>query len=261
MAGAPMALLDVRGLGVRFGGLVAVNDVTFSLEEGEILGLIGPNGAGKTTCFNLVSGFLRPSGGRVRFGGDDVTGLPPYRLARRGLVRTFQKQSLFGGLSVLDNVMLGQQAFLVPRVTSALFRRRAQRAETAAVRRRALEVLSLMGMTEARDARASDLPYGDQRRLAIAIALAARPRLLMLDEPAAGMNPSESARLRAMIAGIRQTGVTVLLVEHDMDVVMSLCDRLVVLDSGRKIAEGRPEEIRRDPEVIRVYLGEAPPGA
>ena len=251
-----MPLLEVRGLTVSFGGLVAVNQVSFALEEGEILGLIGPNGAGKTTCFNLISGFLETTAGEVLFRGENVTGAPAHAVARRGLIRTFQKQSLFPALTALDNVMIGQQALLRPSAWRAVFNPAAARAEVEAVRCRAGETLMFIGLGAVSDARASELPYGDQRRLAIGIALAARPRLLMLDEPAAGMNPRESGRLRELIARIRETGVTVLLVEHDMSVVMNLADRVVVLDSGRKIAEGKPREIRQDPEVIRVYLGE-----
>jgi len=251
-----MPLLETQGLTVRFGGLVAVNDVSFAVEAGEILGLIGPNGAGKTTCFNLISGFLRATGGRVVLRSEDLVGYPPQAIARLGVVRTFQKQSLFFGLTVLENVMIGQQAQLRPRVWPALLATRAQCAEREAVRARALEILEFLGLAAARDARASELAYGDQRRLAIGIALAAAPQLLMLDEPAAGMNPSESAALRQLIARIRDVGTTVLLVEHDMSVVMNLCDRVVVLDAGRKIAEGKPREIRQNPDVIRVYLGE-----
>ncbi len=256
-AGAAMPLLEARELTMRFGGVVAVNGVSFALEAGEIVGLIGPNGAGKTTCFNLLSGFLPPTAGRVLFDGDDVTRWAPHHIARRGFVRTFQKQSLFGGLRVVENVMIGQQAVLRPSVARALLRRGSQDAETAAVRRRALEILEFLGMGERAEARAGDLAYGDQRRLAVGIALAARPTLLALDEPAAGLNPSESDALRRLIARVRDDGVSVLLVEHDMAVVMNLCDRVVVLDSGRKIADGKPEAIRADPEVIRVYLGEA----
>lgn len=250
-----MPLLEARRLTVTFDGFVAVNGVSFTLEEGEILGLIGPNGAGKTTCFNLISGFLRATAGEVVFRGENVVGRPAHAIARRGLVRTFQKQSLFPGLTALENVMIGQQALLRPSAWRAVFNPGAERAEVETVRRRAGEALTFLGLGALREARAGELAYGDQRRLAIGIALAAQPRLLMLDEPAAGMNPRESGQLRELIGRIRETGVTVLLVEHDMSVVMNLADRVVVLDSGRKIAEGKPREIRQDPEVIRVYLG------
>ncbi len=256
-----MPLLEVRDLTVHFGGLAAVNDVSFGLEAGEVLGLIGPNGAGKTTCFHLITGLLRPDGGRVAFEERDITALPPHVIARRGLVRTFQKTSLFPRLTVLENVMIGQQARLRPRVWPALLRTAAQRREMAEVRARAEEVLAFLGMPALRGVEARSLPYGDQRRLAIAIALAGRPALLLLDEPAAGMTPTESRRLMDLIGQIRAGGTTVLLVDHDMKVVMGICDRIVVLDYGRKIAEGKPHEIRRDPEVIRVYLGEAAPRA
>jgi branched-chain amino acid transport system ATP-binding protein len=251
-----MPLLDVHGLTVRFGGLVAVNEVTFEVHEREVLGMIGPNGAGKTTCFNLISGFLPPDGGDVRFGGESITGLAPNVLARRGLVRTFQKQSLFPRLTVADNVVCGEQAVRRARVWAAVLGTRAERRTLTAMRARAMEILEFLDMTALHETRAGDLAYGDQRKLAIGIALAARPKLLMLDEPAAGINRSESEQLRDVIRRIRDTGVTVVLVEHDMHLVMNVCDRLVVLDSGRKIAEGKPDDIRVDPEVIRVYLGE-----
>jgi branched-chain amino acid transport system ATP-binding protein len=251
-------LLEVEALTVRFGGLTAVHAVSFSVEAGEIVGLIGPNGAGKTTCFGLITGFLPPSSGRVRFRGRTLTGLAPYQIAREGVVRTFQKTSLFPRLTVHENVMIGQQARLTPRVWAALARTAAQRREVAAIRERAREVLELVAMSSVRDVEARALSYGEQRHLAIAIALASRPTLLLLDEPAAGLTPAESRRLMDLIAQIRGSGITVLLVEHDMKVVMGICDRIVVLDHGQKIAEGAPHEIRRDPEVIRVYLGDAP---
>ena len=252
-----MPLLEIEDLTVRFGGLTAVNSVSFAVETGTIVGLIGPNGAGKTTCFNLITGFLPPTGGYVRFAGRPLTGLPPHRIARAGVARTFQKTSLFPRLSVHENVMIGQQARLTPRVWPALARSAAQRRELALVRQRADDVLALVMMSAVRDVEARALSYGEQRHLAIAIALASRPELLLLDEPAAGLTPAESRRLMDLIGQIRGEGITVLLVEHDMKVVMGICERIIVLDHGQKIAEGAPREIREDPEVIRVYLGDA----
>jgi branched-chain amino acid transport system ATP-binding protein len=252
-----VSLLEVEEITMRFGGLTAVNAVSFAVDEGKIVGLIGPNGAGKTTCFSLITGFMRPAHGRVRFRGHTVTGLAPHLIARAGLVRTFQKTALFPGLTVHENVMIGQQARLRPRVWPALWRTAAQQRELAAVRERAHEVLELLRLSDVRDVEAGMLSYGEQRHLAIAIALASRPLLLMLDEPAAGLTPAESQRLMELIQQVRRSDVTVLLVEHDMKVVMGICDHLVVLDHGQKIAEGAPREIRQHPDVIRVYLGDA----
>jgi branched-chain amino acid transport system ATP-binding protein len=254
-------LLEVEDLSVRFGGLAAVDGVSFSVHEGQVLGLIGPNGAGKTTCFNLITGFLRPTRGRVRFRGESVSGLAPHLIARRGLVRTFQKTSLFPRLTVRENVMIGQQVRLRPRVWPALWRTRAQRAQMEAVRARADEILGFLDMAALAEAEARALSYGEQRHLAIAIALAGQPALLMLDEPAAGLTPAESRRLIGLMARVRDDGGTVVLVEHDMQVVMEICERIVVLDHGQKIAEGMPREIRHHPDVIRVYLGAETPRA
>jgi branched-chain amino acid transport system ATP-binding protein len=252
-----MPLLELRRLTVRFGGLTAVNDVSFSVDAGEIVGLIGPNGAGKTTCFGLITGFLPPSSGEVRLQDHVITGLPPHVIARRGLSRTFQKTSLFPRLTVHENVMIGEQARLSPRVWPALLRTAAHRRQMIEVRDRADDVLAFLQMSALRDMQARALSYGEQRHLAVAIALAGQPTLLMLDEPAAGLTPAEAQRLTGTIDKIRARGVTVLLVEHDMKVVMGISDRIVVLDHGQKIAEGEPREIRRNPDVIRVYLGES----
>ncbi len=249
------ALLRVEKLTCAFGGLVAANAVDFEVGDGEIVGLIGPNGAGKTTVFNMIGGTQLPTSGRVEFRGHDCTGLPPHRMAQLGVTRTFQITSLFPTLSAIENVAIGTHRLNRSTFLGALLRGKLYRTEEIAVRRKASEIMGFLGMSGQEGVLAQNLPYGDQRKLELAIALAAEPRLLMLDEPAAGMNPDESRRLTEMIGRIRDRGVAVLLVEHHMKVVMGVCDRIIVLNHGTKIAEGPPAAVANDPTVIRVYLG------
>jgi branched-chain amino acid transport system ATP-binding protein len=248
-------LLEARGLTRAFGGLVAVNDVSLDVRPGEILGLIGPNGAGKTTVFNMLAGSLPPSAGEIRFDGVDVTRKPAHERARLGITRTFQITSVFPTLSTAQNVRAATYRTGRTGWWQALWHKADWRREEAAIDARAREVLAFCDLAEQKDIRADALSYGEQRRLEVAIALAAEPRLLLLDEPAAGLNPEEGQRLVAIIRRVRERGVTVVLVEHHMRVVMGVCDRIVVLDHGATIAEGRPQEVANHPDVIRVYLG------
>jgi len=250
------ALLSVDGLSIRFGGLVAVDSATFEVREGEVLSLIGPNGAGKTTAFNAITGFLAPSAGEIRFRGTRLNGLRPNQVAALGLVRTFQKTSVFGGRSVLENILIGLHLRSQQRPLAIMLGLPSVAREERALEMEARRILDFVDLGARALELGSALPYGEQRLLEIAVALAARPQLLLLDEPVSGMNPVETASFMAKLAEIRALGITVLLVEHDMKMVMGVSDRIVCLNQGRIIANGTPSEIQRHPEVIRAYLGE-----
>lgn len=249
-------ILDVNHATMRFGGLVAVNDLTMHIDEQEIVALIGPNGAGKTTAFNMITGVYTPTSGSVALTGRSITGLRPDRIAHAGIARTFQNIRLFKALTVLDNVVIAQHLRLTAGWIGAVLRLPRYRHENEQMYKRAEELLKYMGLWELKDEIASSLPYGAQRKLEIARALATQPTLLLLDEPAAGMNPSESEELTQLIRGIRDRfHLTVLLIEHHMDVVMDISDRIYVLNYGSLIAEGTPEEIQSNEAVIHAYLG------
>ncbi len=251
-----MALLEVKGISKRFGGLQAVNDVSFSIREGTIKALIGPNGAGKTTLFNLVSGFVRPDSGNVIFDGKQIQDLRPYQIAGRGLARTFQHIKLFAKMTALENVMIGRHSHSKAEFISGILNLPRTRKEESHIRETSLEIMEFLGIAGLAGLEATSLSYGQQRAVELARALACEPKLLLLDEPAAGLNMKETAETARLIARVKDTGVTVLLVEHDMSLVMNISDEIIVLSYGQKIADDAPLAIQKNAEVINIYLGE-----
>jgi branched-chain amino acid transport system ATP-binding protein len=250
------ALLELEKVTIKFGGLTAVSELDMTIGERELIGLIGPNGAGKTTAFNLITGVYRPTAGRITFAGKSTSGAKPHELSLAGISRTFQNIRLFAQMTVFDNVRTAMQGNRAQRIRDALIRGRHFREVEGRVEHEAMELLKIFGLDQFRDTNGKSLPYGDQRRLEIVRALATKPKLLLLDEPAAGMNPTEKQELMELIRFVKDKfQISVLLVEHDMKVVMGICERINVLDYGKKIAEGAPEEIRANPKVIAAYLG------
>ena len=255
-AALPQAALSVEHVAVHFGGLVAIADMNFTVRPGEVVGLIGPNGAGKTTAFNVITGFLRPTRGEVRYNGVSLNGLKPHEVTSLGLVRTFQRTSVFQNNTVFENVLIGLHRRGRATLLDTLLALPRERTSEAELEDEAWRILDLVGLEPWAFELAGGLPYGDQRLVGVALALAAQPSMLLLDEPVSGMNASETANVMKLLSKIRGEGVTILLVEHDMPMVMGVSDRLIVLNYGRIIAEGSPAEIQRNPEVIAAYLGQ-----
>lgn len=248
-------VLELKNITKNFGGISALTDVSFQINEGEIFGLIGPNGAGKTTLFNVITNMFPPTSGEIRFLGEKISGLKPHKITDKGICRTFQNIRLFSQMSVLENVLVGGHCRSKSGVINSVLRTKSQRKEETNSLETALELLELVGLSKFQDSIAENLAYGQQRRLEIARALASNPKLLLLDEPAAGMNETETDSLFELIKKVQKRGVTVLLIEHDMPFVMKLCDRITVLNFGKKLAEGTPTEIQNNQEVIEAYLG------
>jgi branched-chain amino acid transport system ATP-binding protein len=248
-------VLQINKVSKNFGGLAALTDVSFSINKGEIFGLIGPNGAGKTTMFNIITAMFPPSSGEIVLSDQKITDLKPHQITKKGICRTFQNIRLFPQMTAIENVMIGEHCRTQAGVWSSVFRIKAQRQEEEAIRHKAEELLNIVGLSNNAETISENLSYGQQRRLEIARAMASDPALLLLDEPAAGMNESETEDLFSLIKKIQELGITVLLIEHDMPLIMKICDRIAVLNFGKKIAEGTPTEIQNNPDVIVAYLG------
>lgn len=248
-------VLKIQNICKNFGGISALTDVSFSVSKGEIFGLIGPNGAGKTTMFNVITNLFTPTSGEIAFMGEKITGIKPHQITDKGICRTFQNIRLFSQMTSIENVLVGGHSRSKSGVLSSVFHTKSQRMEEERLHVRATELLELVGLNNHKDIVADNLAYGQQRRLEIARALASDPKLLLLDEPAAGMNETETEDLFYLIKKVQELGITILLIEHDMPLVMKLCDRITVLNFGKKLAEGTPEEIQNNPDVIEAYLG------